>query len=76
MSVVLKVKQRWFFFVFSILKLLQQKQKEMCSSFCILKHKQREFFLLYLNFYNLLIPTGSCPWFLKVKQRCDQFFYT
>jgi len=80
MSLVFKSKTEMCYFVFSILKLLQQKWKEMRSSFSYLNFinesgTESRFILLYLNFQKSLIPTQSCLWFSKVKQRCVILFF-
>ena len=58
MSLVFKSKTEMCYFVFSILKLLQQKWKEMRSSFFILKLYQREWNRVKIHF--------TIPKFLKV----------
>ena len=77
MSLVFKSKTEMCYFVFSILKLLQQKWKEMFSSYSYLNFinksgTESRFILLYLTFHKSLIPTQSCLWFLSLGQRCVQ----
>ena len=78
MSLGFKSKTEMCSFIFFVFKLLQQKWREMFSSYSYLNFinksgTESRFILLYLYFCKSLIPTQSSLWFLTLRQRCDPF---